>query len=53
MITFLRGKLIHKDPTYVVIEVNGIGYHVHISLQTFSEIKEQENISLVINYNRF
>lgn len=46
MIAFLRGKLIHKDPTFVIIEVGGVGYHVHISLQTYSEIKDQENILL-------
>lgn len=46
MIAFLKGKLVHRDPTHVIIDVNGVGYHVHISLQTFSEIKEQENILL-------
>lgn len=46
MIAYLKGKLVHKDPTYVVVEVNGMGYHVHISLHTFGEIKEQENILL-------
>ncbi|MEP2668437.1 MAG: Holliday junction branch migration protein RuvA [Cyclobacteriaceae bacterium] len=46
MIAFLKGKLVHKEPTYVIIEVNGIGYQVSISLNTFSEIKDQENIQL-------
>ena len=46
MIAFLKGRLVHKDPTHVVIDVNGVGYHVIISLQTFSEIKDQENILL-------
>ncbi len=46
MIAFLKGKLVQRDPTHVIIDVNGVGYLVHISLQTFSEIKEQENISL-------
>jgi Holliday junction DNA helicase RuvA len=46
MIAFLKGKLIHKDPTFVIIDVNGVGYHAHISLQTYSEIKDQENILL-------
>lgn len=46
MIAFLKGKLVHRDPTHVVIDVNGVGYHVNISLQTFSAIKEQENILL-------
>jgi len=44
MIAFLKGKLVYRDPTHIVIDVNGVGYHVNISLQTFSEIKEQENI---------
>src|SRR5215510_4953610 len=46
MIAFLKGKLVYRDPAHVIVEVNGVGYHVNISLQTFSEIKEQENIFL-------
>ncbi|MBP9925822.1 MAG: Holliday junction branch migration protein RuvA [Cyclobacteriaceae bacterium] len=46
MIAYLKGKLIHKEPTYVVLEVNGIGYQVNISLNTFSEIKDQEDLRL-------
>ena len=46
MIAFLRGKLIQRDPTFVIVEVQGIGYQLHISLQTFSDIKEQENVML-------
>ena len=37
MITHIHGKLIEKTPTYVVVDVNGIGYKIKISLQTFSE----------------
>tara|TARA_B100001540_G_C15751794_1_gene617392 strand:- start:466 stop:1047 length:582 start_codon:yes stop_codon:yes gene_type:complete len=39
MITHIEGKLIEKTPTYVVIDVNGIGYNIKISLQTFSAIE--------------
>jgi holliday junction DNA helicase RuvA len=46
MIAFLKGKLVHKDPTHVVIDVNGVGYQVNISLNTFSEIKDREDIRL-------
>jgi holliday junction DNA helicase RuvA len=46
MIAFLRGRLVHLDPTHVLIDVNGIGYHVNISLQTYTAVKEQENIQL-------
>ena len=41
MITHIKGKLVEKTPTYVVIDCNGIGYKLHISLQTFSNIKEE------------
>ena len=46
MITHLKGKLVEKSPTNVVIEVNGIGYWVNISLTTFSQIHDNENIKL-------
>ncbi|HNP18148.1 MAG TPA: Holliday junction branch migration protein RuvA [Fulvivirga sp.] len=44
MISYLKGKLVVKEPTHAVIDVNGVGYHVNISLSTFSIIKDQENI---------
>jgi Holliday junction DNA helicase RuvA len=46
MIHHLRGKLVEKNPTHVIIECGGVGYFVNISLNTFSKIPEQENISL-------
>ena len=46
MIAFLKGKLVLKEPTLVVIDVNGVGYQVNISLNTFSEIKDREDIVL-------
>ena len=46
MISYLKGKLVHKDPTHVIIEVNGVGYQVSISLNTYAEIKDKEDIKL-------
>lgn len=46
MIHHLRGKLVEKNPTHVIIECAGVGYFVNISLNTFSKLPEQENISL-------
>lgn len=46
MIAFLKGRLVHKDPAHVVIDVQGVGYQVAISLQTYSEVKDQEQIFL-------
>ncbi len=42
MIAFVKGRLVQKEATHVVIEVNGIGYHVFISLATYGKIKDEE-----------
>ncbi len=46
MYEYIDGKLVFKCPTYVVIETGGIGYHLNISLHTFSLIKDQERCKL-------
>ena len=46
MIAYLKGKLTYKDPTYVIIDINGIGYEVKISLNTYAQIKDQEALQL-------
>jgi holliday junction DNA helicase RuvA len=46
MITHLQGKLVEKNPTDVVIDCNGVGYLVHISMHTFSQLPTIENIKL-------
>jgi Holliday junction DNA helicase RuvA len=42
MITHLKGKLVEKNPTYIVVEAAGIGYLLHISLNTYSSIPDSE-----------
>ena len=42
MIHHLNGRLVEKNPTYIVIECGGVGYFVNISLHTFSAIPDQE-----------
>jgi holliday junction DNA helicase RuvA len=46
MITQIKGKLVEKTPTQVVVDCNGIGYEVNISLYTFSSLSSDENIKL-------
>ncbi len=46
MITHIRGKLVEKNPTYTIIECNGIGYFLHISLNTYSKIPDIEAVKL-------
>ncbi len=44
MITYLKGKLTYKDPTHLVVDVGGMGYEVKISLITYSQVKDKEDI---------
>ena len=46
MITHVKGRLVEKTPTSVIIECNGIGYLINISLHTFSQIPDNENLKL-------
>ena len=46
MITQIKGRLVEKSPTELVIDCNGLGYLVNISLNTFSLLSDSENISL-------
>ncbi len=46
MITHLKGKLTEKNPTYAIIDCNGVGYFLNISLHTYSEIPDSELVTL-------
>ncbi|MDA9317890.1 Holliday junction branch migration protein RuvA [Flavobacteriaceae bacterium] len=46
MITQIKGRLVEKSPTELVIDCNGLGYLVNISLNTFSLLSDSENIAL-------
>ncbi len=46
MIGYLKGDLTFKDPTFVILDVNGVGYEVKTSLHTFSKLKDLKNCML-------
>ena len=46
MITYIKGKLIEKTPTKIVVESKGIGYEINISLNTYENILDEENIKI-------
>ncbi|WP_276498841.1 Holliday junction branch migration protein RuvA [Pontibacter litorisediminis] len=46
MIAYIDGKLTYKDPTYVIIEANGVGYQIKISLSTYSSLPAGERCKL-------
>jgi Holliday junction DNA helicase RuvA len=46
MIAHIQGKLVEKTPTEVVIDCNGVGYHVNISLHTYTLLPKTDFIKL-------
>ena len=46
MIAHLQGKLVEKSPTQVIIDCGGVGYHVNISLHTYSLLPDADFIKL-------
>ena len=46
MIAHIKGKLVEKTPTNVIIECNGVGYNLNISLNTFSKLGNEELLQL-------
>ncbi len=47
MITQIKGKLLEKNPTNIIIDCNGVGYFINISLNTFSQIPDNENVTIL------
>lgn len=47
MIAHINGQLIEKTPTYVVIDCGGVGYQLHISLNTFARLPETGVVKLL------
>lgn len=46
MITQLRGRLVEKNPTHVVVDCNGVGYLLHISLHTYEQLPTDELLTI-------
>ncbi len=46
MYAYIDGKLAYKSPSYVVIDAAGVGYHINISLNTYSKLGDAERCKL-------
>ena len=51
MYSYIKGELVEVGPTQAVIENNGIGYELQISLQTFTEIQALRDVMLYIHHH--
>jgi Holliday junction DNA helicase RuvA len=51
MYEYISGKIVESSPAHVVLENNGLGYFINISLNTFTAIKELKETTLVVHEN--
>ncbi|MCB0594869.1 MAG: Holliday junction branch migration protein RuvA [Lewinellaceae bacterium] len=47
MITYIKGNITHKSPTYIVVEAAGLGYHINISLNTYAQVEKLESVKIL------
>ncbi len=50
MYEYIRGRVAEKAPTYAVIDAGGVGYYLHISLETYSAIEHADEAKLWVHY---
>lgn len=50
MYEYITGKLTELAPAYAIVEAAGVGYFINISLQTYSEIENSDNVKLYLHY---
>ena len=50
MISYIKGAITVKTPTYVIVEAGGLGYHINISLNTYAKIEKLENVKLLTHF---
>lgn len=51
MIAYLNGEITHKTPTYIYVDCHGVGYHVNISLNTYSKLESLQKIKIFTYLN--
>jgi len=51
MISYLKGFISELEPTHLIIEVGGVGYHVNIPLSTFDAFKNQKEVQVLTHFH--
>ena len=50
MYSYIKGRLAEKHPTHVIIDINGLGYMIHISLHTYALLADHEQCRLYLHH---
>lgn len=51
MISYLKGSIIELEPTHLIIEVGGVGYHVIIPMSTYDAFKSQKEVKVLTHFH--
>ena len=51
MISYVKGEITYKNPTYIIVEAGGIGYQIHVSLNTYAQIEKLERVKILTYLN--
>lgn len=51
MISYIKGQITFKNPTFIVVETGGVGYRINISLNTYSEIEKAEQVKILTHFH--
>ncbi len=47
MIAHIKGTITYKNPTYIIVETGGVGYHINISLHTYAKVEKLESLKIL------
>lgn len=50
MISYIKGLITYKNPAHVIVETGGIGYLIHVSLYTYTQIEKSEQVKLLTHF---
>lgn len=51
MISYIKGLITYKNPTFIVVEAGGIGYRINISLNTYTQIEKAEQVKILTHFH--
>jgi len=51
MISYIKGQITFKNPTFIVVETGGVGYRINISLNTYSQIEKAEQVKILTHFH--
>lgn len=51
MISYIKGQIAFKNPTFIIVETGGIGYRINISLTTYAQIEKAEQVKILTHFH--